>query len=202
MIIDTNIFLEVYSCHDITKAIKHNKEDALIRKTKAKESFMLFLYLNAIKQKCFLLEDEAIKLILQRVPPADIKYEQWFTTMFIYFIKDYLLQDVIFNKIDNPDKVSGTNADNLLLHYAASNNIAIATRDAKLLKKCSKQNVKAFIVADIVSKINCEELIFNFLKDFENKKSLYEQKYAKENNKDISNQLNVLLNDHYKILLS
>ncbi|HEY3816952.1 MAG TPA: hypothetical protein VGL81_07275 [Polyangiaceae bacterium] len=103
-IVDTNVFLDIYSCHDAITAydaayaeigraaVDHRK--VAYRRARARESLLLALYLNKIGASTFTLQSEAMDKLELNAPPTAVGGMRWetdFTSFMIHFIKDYLL---------------------------------------------------------------------------------------------------------------
>jgi hypothetical protein len=103
-IVDTNVFLDIYSCHDAIiaynsvyaevgrVAVDHPK--VVYRRARARESLLLALHLNKIGASTFTLQSEAMDKLELNAPPTAVGGVRWetdFTSFMIHFMKDYLL---------------------------------------------------------------------------------------------------------------
>lgn len=103
-IVDTNVFLDIYSCHDAIvayntvyaeigrAAVDHPK--VVYRRARARESLLLALYLNKVGATTFTLQSEAMDVLEDNAPPTAVGGMRWetdFTSFMVHFVKDYVL---------------------------------------------------------------------------------------------------------------
>lgn len=79
-VVDTNVLLDVYSCHDVAKTYDDvhsrlgvaavDERSVVYRRARAQESLWLAIYFNKIGATTFSLHHESVELLTARVPPA------------------------------------------------------------------------------------------------------------------------------------
>jgi hypothetical protein len=88
-VIDTNVLLDLYSCHDFEAVVvKHGADlvaishpDTIYRRARAREAVILAVYLDRIEATTLSLQHEALDLIQRHVPPtARTSFGTQFTT--------------------------------------------------------------------------------------------------------------------------
>ncbi len=103
-VLDTNVKLDMYSCHDVTRTYdsafstlgKAAASDPQVsyRFARAKEALLLAVYLNKLGAATFNLHHETIELLTKTVPPTAVggqSFEAEFVVFFLHFVRDYLL---------------------------------------------------------------------------------------------------------------
>jgi hypothetical protein len=135
-VLDTNVFLDIYSCHDATEtydALYRTKGIAAIdelpvvyRRARARESLLLAALFNKMNATTFSLHAEPIALLTKNAPPTlagGVSLASDFTTVFIYFVKDYVLPGWNATMPTEPGTAAGTDADRLLVEIAREHNV-------------------------------------------------------------------------------
>jgi hypothetical protein len=107
-VLDTNAFLDVYSCHDVFRdydALYVNLGQAaaedrkcVYRRARARESLLLAIYLHRLQVATVTLQDELLEQLEGAAPPktpdgAPTPFETVFTTTTIHFTKDAIIPD-------------------------------------------------------------------------------------------------------------
>lgn len=191
-VIDTNVFVEIHSCHDLRRdferlhaklgnaAIEH--PDITLRMQRARESAVLAMYFHSIGAHTYSLRGEAIDMLQQLAPPAPggTSMDSDFTMVFAHFVLDYVLNDWKSIADEVPETVSDDAADLLLIDYAKANDLPIITAEGYtrdgIVDDNKKRNMRARCKAAGVSvyaprefyagKIEPDEAIERFLERF------------------------------------
>jgi hypothetical protein len=164
-VVDTNVVLDVYSCHDVAKRYDEvhsrlgiaavDEASVVYRRTRARESLLLAIYFNKIGASTFSLHHESVELLTTRVPPAPggQTLESDFTTVFLYFVKDYVLPEWESHMPTEPGDASGNDADRLLVEFAKEHALPLITNEGftqrgvveeKMRKRAREAGVSVF----------------------------------------------------------
>ena len=144
VVIDTNVFIDVHSIHDLTNDVNRlaaelGDVDAALdhpivkfRLARARESMLLAMYLHKIKATSWSLHTESVTMLTRFSPPTTPggrSVESDFTRAFVWFVKDYLLRrwNPVFPASE--DHVVKDAADLALLDYAEKNGLPIVTNE-------------------------------------------------------------------------
>ena len=102
-VVDSNVLLDVYSCHDVVESYNDAYErsgnaaidhpSVVFRRARARESLLLAIYFGKIGATTHSLHNEAIDRLITRAPPAPGGQSMTsdFATTFVHFVKDYVL---------------------------------------------------------------------------------------------------------------
>jgi hypothetical protein len=139
-VLDTNVLLELYSIHDLTKLYaaefeKHGEtaeERALVlyRRQRAAYTLGLAIALHERSFTTFQLGGESLRILSDRVPPDEDSLEAIYVQLFLYYVKDYCLANwnpVTDEKID--EGVKGNACDDILLNIARVNRLSLVTNE-------------------------------------------------------------------------
>jgi hypothetical protein len=95
-VVDTNVILDIFSCHDLSN--EYGKVDFTVdspgatwRRARARESLLAAIYLHKIGATTYSLHGEAVDTLTTMVPPDEQCFEMHYTTLFIWFVRDYLM---------------------------------------------------------------------------------------------------------------
>jgi hypothetical protein len=107
-VLDTNAFLDVYSCRDVFRdydalyatmgGAAAEDPRCVYRRARARESLLLAIYLHQLNVATVTLQDELLKELEGAAPPktlpgAPTSFETVFTTTVIHFTKDAIIPD-------------------------------------------------------------------------------------------------------------
>lgn len=156
-VVDSNVFLEVWSCHDLAQAYEQPEETPdlarkrALRWARARDSLLLAIYFHQIRAATYGLK-EAYSMLAGIVDPdADTTVETHFTTFFSHFVKDCVLKRWM-PAVQIVD-LKGNAADAALLGYAREHALPLITnegyshlglRDEKLRKAAKDADVAVF----------------------------------------------------------
>lgn len=139
-VLDTNVLLELYSIHDLSKLYaeefeKHGETAGelarvLYRRKRAAYALGLAIALHERSLATFQLGGESLRILQERVPPGEDSLELAYVELFLYYVKDYCLADwsaVTDEKIDEGAK--GNACDDNLLNIARVNRVALITNE-------------------------------------------------------------------------
>lgn len=158
-VVDTNVMLDIFSCHDLERAAEifpvdgHELE---YRKRRAGDSVLLAIHLNEISAQTVGL-NEFITQLKTIVPKAraGTSMSSDFTTFCIWFVKDHLLPrwgDGLSTE-QSDAQLRGNAADAELLRIALENNLPLITNegvtkagviDQKLRLKAKERGARVF----------------------------------------------------------
>jgi hypothetical protein len=195
-VLDTNVMLDVYSCHDLANEYRKGGDvagpEATYRRARARESLMLAIYLHSIRATTYGLHHEVPRMLTEMVDPAAHgAWENHFTTLFVHFVKD----EVLFGWRDEfvPDNdlgVEGEAADERLLTYARDNKISLITnegfkvrgvKDKKLRARAKAQGVEVFTPREFYEgKLDEVPAMQAFLKRFAERAPAYIKQHNRE----------------------
>ncbi len=164
--LDTNVFLDIHSAHDLIRghdALHAELGDSAIddrrviyRVVRARESLLLGIHLHRIVASTYSLHSELLAQLKRAAPPDAAPEDALptdFTTVFIYFVKDYLLGGWSPKMATAPANEKSNEADRAILGYARDAGIPLITNegftpngidDVKLRKLARAQGVPVF----------------------------------------------------------
>jgi hypothetical protein len=99
-VLDTNVLLDVFSCHDLSAKVDKVAADGgpiaddasvVHRRARARESLLLAMYFDATGATTHSLLNEADGMLTRAVPPGEESLETHYTTLFVWFTKELLL---------------------------------------------------------------------------------------------------------------
>lgn len=139
-VFDTNVVLELYSLHDLTRLYnqKHavhgetteDLPEVMHRRERAADTLALAIALHETQAQSFHLVSEALALLEKRVPHDSSTFERAYTGLFIHYIKDYCLADwghISWEELGVG--VTGDDCDELLLDVARANTLPLITNE-------------------------------------------------------------------------
>jgi hypothetical protein len=194
-VLDTNVFIDIHSCHDLKGTfdrLHSSLGDAAIdepvveyRLRRARESLLLAMYLNKISATTYSLHNEAVELLMLKAPPSPGGHamESDFTTVFVHFVKDYVLPDWSPTMPTEPGSEASNEADRALVAYAKDNGLPLITNegntpdgiiDEKMRKLARDAGVAVFAPFEFYDgKINETEEVDAFLARFRHEAPRY-----------------------------
>ncbi len=200
-VIDSNVLLELYSCHDIARAPQDAKQYRIDR---ARDSLVLAIYLDQVRATTYGLF-EAIEINRQRVPPGPVadagerSYELLFTTMFVWFVKDHVLTRWQPIAARDHDKLRSNAADRHLEDFAYEHRKPLITREAKLAKRARARGVEVYSPREFwEGRLDVTNAGQRFLRRFDAERVIFARKYP-----DATERLRVLRDmfEFYRYLL-
>src|ERR1700722_12729673 len=113
-VVDTNVFLDIYSCHDLAGTYDRvgaagvDSPEALYRRARARESLLLAMYLHRIGANVFGLGAEILAKLQANVdPPVRHRFEPTFTRLMANFIMVRVLNGWQILKHEAPSEEKG-----------------------------------------------------------------------------------------------
>ncbi len=140
-VVDTNLLLDVYSCHDLAGAYERllpelgervfEQPDLKYRMARARESFLLALYFHEIRATTYSLHHEPLALLCLRAPPAPGGHslEADFVRVFIHFTHEHVIPNWTVAMPSEPQVERGNEADDALLDYARQRALPLITNE-------------------------------------------------------------------------
>lgn len=199
LVVDTNVFLELHSCHDLTKIVNRrhagrtdpttdviDHPDVRYRIVRAREAVLFAIHLDRIGATSWSLRTEPVAKLAEYVPPGgNASMELHFTQAFIYFVKDHVLGNwnLVFDK--NDDHLAGDAADLAILAYAERNAIPIVTNEGvtadgiietkrtNMRRRGQGRGVRVFSTREYRAQLDVSEAIESFLNRFYAEASKY-----------------------------
>lgn len=136
-VVDTNVLLDMYSCHDLYCAYEQLGHDdcvshptAVFRRARARESLLLAIYLHRRRATTYSLGDEAVDRMLANVDPnAGDAFPTHFTIVFVHFVREQVIPGWKAGQPPVPKGLRGNAADRWLLDYAKENDLPLITNE-------------------------------------------------------------------------
>jgi hypothetical protein len=144
-ILDTNVFLDIYSCHDVTGTYDNlylklgvaalDEQQVVYRRARARESLLLAMFFNKTRATTFGLHNEAIELLVRCAPPSKAgggpggALESCYTSFFVHFVRDYVLPDWNHTMPTEPGDAASNAADRLLVETAKLSGLPLITNE-------------------------------------------------------------------------
>ncbi len=171
--LDTNVLLDIYSCHDLFGTYERLGEqgvetaEATYRRARARESLLLAIALHRAATVTFSLGDESMKQMVERVPPDETdSYPTHHSVIMINFVCPVLLEGwaAVIELSDMP--LSGNAADEALVDYAINHNVPLITNEGygiggvsptKLRKKAKDRGVEVYTPKEYVAERKLDE---------------------------------------------
>jgi len=222
-VVDTNVLLGIYSCHDLTNTYEttHARvgieaiDDPAVsyRRLRARESFLLALFFNDIKATTYSLHSEVLNLMLTRVPPAEggETMESDFTTTFFWFVRDYLLSDWNATCPTKPGQEAKSVADEAYVAQAKESGLPLITNegngpngivDEGMRKLAKDSGVSVYVPREFYAgKIDEAAMISKFLQLFTNRRDLYRNTRLERFGKDRTDEVLDWVYGYYRLVL-
>ena len=178
-VVDTNVMLDVYSCHDLSGQYDKGEDvagpNATYRRARARESLLLAIYLHSIRATTYGLHHEVPRMLTQMVDPESSKtLETNFTTLFLHFVKDEVLSGwdarcvIDWDKGDANDAgedgfswwdqgLKGDDADDRLLLLAKETQVPLITNEGFGVKGVKNRKLRKRAKAEGVVVFTPEE---------------------------------------------
>ncbi len=194
-VLDTNVFLDIHSCHDLVGTLnaRHmevgdtavDERVVTYRLARARESVLLAIYLNKIGATTYSLHSEPVEILVRSAPPAPggTTMESDFTTVFIHFVKDFILPAWNSTMPTEPDSQAKNEADAALIRYAKENALPLITNegytqrglvDEKMRKLAKDAGVAVYAPREFYAgKINEADEVESFLQRFRDQAPRY-----------------------------
>lgn len=137
VVLDTNVMLDVFSCHDVFDAYQRvgegrlNEPELVERRARARESLFLAIYFHQNCVATYGLFDEARAILLERVPPtAHTEFTNHFTVVVLHHVRPTLLSGWVPLGASNASvPLRGNAADQELVDYARRNGLPLVTSE-------------------------------------------------------------------------
>lgn len=188
-VLDTNVMLDVYSCHDLSNEYLKGGDiagpTATYRRARARESLLLAIYLHNIRATTYGLHHEVPGKLTDNVAPeAHDTWENQHTTLFAHFVKEEVLFGWFAGYVPENDKgLVGDKADDHLLAYAKQNGLPLITnegfrvrgvKDQKLRKRAKAEGVAVFSPKEFYEgRMDEQAEIWAFFKRFADRAPIY-----------------------------
>lgn len=222
-ITDTNVLLDIYSCHDLTTTYNEAhgrlgtaaRDDLAVvyRRARARESLLLATYYNKVKATTYSLHSEVLDLLLKRAPPAPggETMESDFTTIFLSFVKDYVLPDWNPTMPTEPGNEAKNDADKAYVEVARERGLPLITNegygqtgiaDEKMRKLAKDAGVAVFAPREFYpDKIDEVAEIEGFLRRFKEQAPIYIEARRRELGEDKIGEVLAWIYGHYRMIL-
>ena len=220
---DTNVLLDVHSCHDLTTTynLLHAKlgeaarDDLAVvyRRARARESLLLAMHFNKIKAATYSLHFEPVDLLTKRAPPAPggATMESDFTTVFLHFVKDYVLPDWNMQMPTKPGNESKNDADKAYIDFAKQHGLPLITNEGygqngfveeKMRKLARDAGVAVFAPREFYQgKIDEAAEIQDFLRRFKEQAPTYIEAHRKKHGEDKIGEVFAWIYGYYRMIL-
>lgn len=139
-VLDTNVGLAIYSCHDLLNAAAPILEedptanlthaDIQFRAQRARTAFILALFFNERGWATWAPLNELTRTLMNKAPPVDEEQgpKSNFVRLFVYFIKERLLPGWLDGGDPSSDEsMVGNQVDKLCLDWAAHHSIPLVS---------------------------------------------------------------------------
>jgi hypothetical protein len=222
-ITDTKVLLDIYSCHDLTttynEAYGRLRTAALddlavvYRRARARESLLLAMHYNKVKATTYSLHSEVLDLLLKRASPAPggETMESDFTTVFLHFIKDYLLPNWNPTMPAEPGNEAKDDADSAYVAVARESGLPLLTNEGygqsgimneKMRKLAKDAGVAVFAPREFYpDKIDEAAEIEDFLRRFKERAPVYMEARRKELGEDKIGGVLTWIYGYYRMIL-
>lgn len=160
-VVDTNVLLDVFSCHDLAGAYDYLGRTAAVsdpfavyRRARARESMLLAMYLHRVQAYTYSLR-EVCRIMLSRVnPDAHDAMETHYAKVFANFVRPRVLNDWKAGMPNEPENDAiGNAADRELVAYAKQHRLPLISNEAfsstgvandKMRKRAAAAGVQVF----------------------------------------------------------
>jgi hypothetical protein len=220
---DTNVLLDIYSCHDLSTAYDQayarlgggavDDLAVVYRRARARESLLLAMHFNKVKAATCSLHFEPLDLLTRRAPPAPggATLESDFTTVFIYFVKDYVLPDWTTQMPTQPGGEAGSDADKAYVAFAKEHGLPLITNegygqngivDEKMRKLAKDEGVAVFAPREFYAgKIDEAVEIEAFLRRFKEQAPAYMEERKRDLGEDNIGEVLTWIFGYYRMIL-
>ena len=167
--VDTNVVLQIYSCHDIEVAYGEVDQATLAmpetahRRRRVRAAVLLTIYFDETSAITYTLASEPLAVLVANVQPNDATaFRTHFTTSFVRFVKDGLLSRWrIAEAVGGDGGVRGNVADQALLVFARHHGKTLITdegnsptgtvKKGSLRRRGEKQGVKVVTTEEFLT---------------------------------------------------
>ncbi len=135
--VDTNVLLDIFSCHDLAGHYDRCGADAaasdraaIYRRARAREGLVLAIYLHQRRARTVSLRSEPMEILQQRVPSSEgDKFETHFTVLFVQFVFPTILSGWDVSVMDCDDDCAASKADALLVDSARESGLPVVSNE-------------------------------------------------------------------------
>ena len=135
-VLDTNVILDILSCHDLMQEYEElgegavDQEPMVYRRARARESLLLCMHLHGSWSDTLSLH-EALDQLMAKAPPGQLatSFETAFTTIFIWFVKDYVLPRWEMLVPTKAGTEKGSAADRAYVELAKAGGLPLVTNE-------------------------------------------------------------------------
>ncbi len=155
IVIDTNSFIDVFSCHDLFEAYeKHggmsapiDHEELVYRRARAREGILLALLLHHRRAISYTLREAWTKITNLVKPPEEGEFPGVFTSMFVDFVHPIILGEWLAGTPHRRKKnePTGNHADDAYVKYAKKNDIPLISQEGygpKGMKPVKRKDIR------------------------------------------------------------
>lgn len=181
-VVDTNVLLDVFSCHNLIRLYDELGEGvvdhprAVFRRARARESILLCLHFHTARAHTFSHGHELITLLKSYVDPhTDEAFETPFTKMVANFVNDRLWSGWQSSQSDPLTLEAGNDVDQALVNFAAERRLPLITNEGftpdgyeegKIAKRAKAKGVAVKFPKDVYRGMDEEVAITDFLDRF------------------------------------
>jgi hypothetical protein len=151
-VVDTNVVMDMRSCADLVQEYERGASDlaaartpeAIFRRARVRESMILAWYLHKVGAVTFSLPDESVRILTRMADPSAARdFGTHFTTWFIWFVKDYVLDRWYEGFVPGIDTgLKGSDCDDLLVELCCASHVPLITNEGYTLAGVSASNPK------------------------------------------------------------
>ena len=140
-VMDTNVVLDIFSCHDLMTELDTlvptqgadalDDEKVTFRIERAREGMLLGLHLHEIGASTFSLHSEVVAQLARVASPSEhgTSFKTAFTTGFIHFVKERVLDHWQPTMPKRPDGASRNDADRAVVGAAAERGVPLISAE-------------------------------------------------------------------------
>jgi hypothetical protein len=155
VVLDTNAFLDVFSCHDLFDAYDRagpgapiDADDLIYRRARAREGILVAILFHHRRAISFTLREARVQLMRLVKPPEEGTFPGHFTTMFVNFVCPTILGEwtsgvPYYRKKKEPAK---SKADDFYVKFAKKNGIPLISQEGygpKGMKPIKKGDIRS-----------------------------------------------------------
>lgn len=141
VVLDTNVILDTHSCHDLLTKLDElvpslgdaalDDQAVTFRLERAREAMLLAIYLHKIGATTFSLHNEVLEKLARFSPPGALatSFTTAFTTVFIHFVKDFVLGRWNTTMPTQPGTERGNGADRALVAAALERSVPLVSTE-------------------------------------------------------------------------
>lgn len=226
VILDTNIFLDITSCHDLKRDVEElfprlgnaalDDPSVHFRLVRAREASLLAMLFHKTKTTTWSLHHEPISMLLEKAPPAPGGHtmESDFVMTFAWFVKDFVLNGWNQMMPRRPGTALRDAADLALIEHARTHKLPIITAEGvtkdgifetkrnNMRKRCRDAGVDVFAPREYIDgKIDPDQEIEAFLARFRERADVYLERRARVMKRDRMNEVLEWVYGHHLLVL-